>query len=256
MSLINTFKHYSTFENCFDNVDNIFYKFKKYCYNYTNQEERYIFVPPKKADNKTILFVCHLDTVQKPVINKEDNQFYYGAGFDDRSGLYLMAQLFASNYDSDNISFLLCDNEEIGRSTAQFAQDTLLEYDIGLMIELDRAGNDYVFYDYYNKDLESILDTIGIVQGQGSYSDICMLGDLEICGINLGIGYTKAHSKKSVQSKVGLVNCLNTCSSIIDICKDKTYLNENSYPAEDYDFNDYDYSEYLNNDIALYNAAH
>lgn len=220
------FEYYSDFDNCFEHEDDIFEKFNHSTHNKDDWRKRFIFIPPRDIENPSILFVCHIDTVQSAVINSETDNFYYGAGFDDRTGLYLCSQIFLSKYKTENICFLITDHEESAASTAQFSHDVLGQCEVGLMIELDRAGNDYVFYEYNNAEIEDIMDELGLVQGMGSFSDICMLTELGITGINIGVGYTKAHSKASVQSKLGMKYAFAVCVELINICRDEVYIDE------------------------------
>lgn len=231
---MDNYKKYTKFRECFGNIEDIFSDFSEHTKFRNNQRKRHIILPPRDKQNPCVVVVAHLDTVQVKAtgIAAEDRNFYYGAGFDDRTGFNLAMRLY---FDSgfDNVGVLLTDNEEIGASTAAFAVNTLSKWNISFLLELDRAGNDYVTYDYENKALETIVEELGPCAGMGSFSDICMMEELDVAGINLGVGYMYAHSKQSVQSKPMLEACYNTSVALLDIvkCEGMVFPNEGKHWA-------------------------
>jgi hypothetical protein len=94
-------------------------------------------------------------------------------------------------------AMLVCDNEEIGQSTAtQFADDqsVMPVYTPTMLIEFDRRGDDVVTYSYGDDTLHSLLQSVGFTIGQGSFSDICSMESLGVKGFNVGIGYHREHT--------------------------------------------------------------
>lgn len=221
-------KKYTNIENCFSDINRIFNDFEYDTLYASDQTKRFIFLEPKDSTSNFTLLVAHLDTVQVPVLgiwNDMMQCYEGGAGYDCRSGFNACMKLYN---ELDNVAVLLTDNEETGKTTAQYAESTITNYciesntDLHLMIELDREKSDYVFYDFYNDELETILETMGVSDGWGSFSDICRLDGLGVCGINLGIGYSLAHSKYSNQSMTQFNNAIN-------IVKILTQVAENYY---------------------------
>ncbi len=145
---------------------------------------RRIFVD---RDSK-ILFVAHVDTVQKPRMGIADMQGrMHGAGFDDRLGCKIAWDL-GIDLQCD---VLLTDLEESGDSTAQ--HHDLKKYN--WICEFDRAGDDVVTY---GMDSERWLNVLGKYWNvnAGMFSDISFM-KTECCAMNLGIGYEHAHSDTS-----------------------------------------------------------
>lgn len=227
-------KYASSFTDCIEtDINKIFKDFKKCVYNINDQKRHFIFIPPKNAALKTCIVVAHLDTVHTPHIDKYDKNLgiYHGAGFDCRSGFFACMKLYKS---CENVGVLLTDYEEIGESTAFYASEVIGQYNIALLLELDKAGNGYTFYDFYNSSLCNLLSKLGVVETQGSYSDVCQLDFIGICGVNLGVGYSQAHSKNSYQSKDGLMFAIGVAKKIALSCFDTVYYNENQLLDDDY----------------------
>lgn len=142
-----------------------------------------------------VLAVAHLDIA--PGIQKYQHVFYvtvnnvvHSVALDDRLGAYLICEFLPSlglKYD-----ILLTENEEVGASTATDFDPKGKKYN--WMFQFDRRGNDVVLYEYDSKALEQKLVKCGFRVGTGSFSDICYLEDLEIKGMNFGVGYFNEHS--------------------------------------------------------------
>lgn len=134
-----------------------------------------------------ILFVAHLDTVQKPEFIRETKARIYATGLDDRLGCLIAYELS----EELNADLLLSDHEETFRTTAQYHDYK----DYKWIVEFDRYRDDVVLYNCGSKEFESVLNKYWKV-GQGSFSDICLM-DVGCCCMNLGIGYYNAHETNS-----------------------------------------------------------
>lgn len=159
-----------------------------------NQRQLYCFRPG--ATNESPLIVCHADTVKNggdgPHEYLQDGDDVISLALDDRLGIASMLHLIDSDSCLKNCAFLVCDEEEIGNSSAKsFAEDIKPAW----MVELDRRGTDAVMYEYDNGILASMLMGVGFQIGMGSFSDICHLDSLGCCGFNIGIGYHNEHTE-------------------------------------------------------------
>lgn len=120
---------------------------------------------------------------------------------DDRAGVFMLLDVLPSL--GVNLDFLLTDNEETGRSTAKRYCDWLkskggpAKVDYNWLAQFDRRGDDVVTYRYDgNKEWEPALKKAGFKVGYGSFSDIAALYDMEVCGVNIGVGYHNEHSTR------------------------------------------------------------
>jgi len=208
----------------FKNINEIFTDFKKYALNYEDKDKRRIFID-RESD---ILFVAHLDTVQKPKIGKHKKNRICGRGFDDRLGCHIAHKL-AGEYEVD---LLLCDNEEIGRSTA-FYQDCK---NYNFIVEFDRAGDDVVTYE---KDCEEFRESLLKYwkMGFGSFSDVSFL-QTDCCCVNIGIGYHHAHSKNSHVNTAQLYDQLNKFDNWFKENRSIAYKQDDNY-SDNWDEPDY-----------------
>lgn len=140
------------------------------------------------------LVVCHADTVLESRVYKFDDNsgVVVSSELDDRLGIAVMLCLLLDGID---VSCLVCDNEETGRTTAtQFVRETKLQP--VWLTEFDRRGIDVVCYDYETPILVSMLQHCGFDVGKGSFSDISSMESLEVIGFNVGVGYHREHSLK------------------------------------------------------------
>ncbi len=160
-------------------INSIFSDFRSYAVDVSNKRKRRIFID-RGSD---VLFVAHLDTVQKPKFYKQTNKRIYAAGLDDRLGA-MMAYELSNELKAD---LLLTDNEESLRTTAQYHECK----DYNWIVEFDRAGCDVVTYDLDNPDFLLALSEYWKI-GFGSYSDIADLQTTACC-FNIGVGYENAH---------------------------------------------------------------
>lgn len=164
-------------------IDALFRDFDQYVLDKTDSEKHRIFID-RQSD---ILFVAHLDTVQKPKFIKQTKNRIYAQGLDDRLGCMLASELSKEL----NVDLLLLDHEEKCQSTAQYHECK----DYNWICEFDRAGSDVVTYGQDSIDFLTALEQYWKI-GIGAFSDICLLKS-DACTINLGIGYEFAHSKDS-----------------------------------------------------------
>lgn len=139
-----------------------------------------------------VLAVCHLDWVlhQAPIII--DNYIHCGQ-LDDRLGawviLHYLPTLTNTKYD-----ILLCDLEEVGKSTAKHFKTTK-KYN--WMFEFDRMGKDVVMYQYGNDKMKEMLKGYGFENhSRGSFTDIAALESLGCRGFNIGVGYHGQHTER------------------------------------------------------------
>ncbi len=111
---------------------------------------------------------------------------------DDRAGCAIACDILpAMGIDCD---ILLTVDEEIGKSSAQWSQGIIRD-DYNWMVEFDRAGCDVVTYQYSDQYWEDSLNEFASL-GWGSFSDICELEHLGVCGVNWGTGYHRQHTKE------------------------------------------------------------
>ena len=138
-----------------------------------------------------ILAVAHLDVVmkQKPKLSKNGGRIY-APQLDDRLGAHILLDVLPEFIEFD---LLLTTNEECGASTAEFFES---EREYNWMFEFDRALNDVVTYQYESEDWELALSEFFGFPNYGSYTDICDLDHLGICGVNVGCGYNLQHTTK------------------------------------------------------------
>lgn len=171
-----------------------FYKKNGLLVNSSDDQKHFVYIPCTGAK---VLFVAHLDTVLPARFKGANRKNLYATGLDDRLGVAICHHLvFDKGLCAD---ILLCDHEEIGRSTAQYFP---LSDKYNWVVEFDRAGTDFVDYDLGNTDLNDKILDLGMSQGWGAFSDICSLENPhKIACFNWGIGYYNAHGENSYVSK-------------------------------------------------------
>jgi len=213
----------------FSDKEQIFKDFSNYTIDSDNKQQRRIFID-RKSD---LLFVAHLDTVLAPEIHGKITNRIYAAGLDDRLGCHIAYSLS----EKLNVDLLLTDNEETGKSTAQYH----ICKNYNWIAEFDRAGTDAVTYELDNRKFLTALKKhfkIGI----GSFSDIAFL-NTDACCVNIGIGYYDAHSQYSFFEPKALQ------SQIFKFLKFHKQ-NKNIKFRQDLEKNDYAFiSNYSNNNI-------
>jgi len=140
-----------------------------------------------------ILLVAHIDTVLRPTKPRFKKKRIKARGLDDRLGVYMAMSILSEM--SDVVDVLITDDEEIGQSTASMVPtEDLAGYNC--IIELDRAGTDFVHYDLADDDLIDAYTEFAD-EGFGFGSDIGHLKSPSCGCINVGIGYYKQHAKDS-----------------------------------------------------------
>lgn len=155
----------------------------------------YAFRPGSSANSP--LLVCHADTVVNggdgphgfSFNNKSDT--VTSIALDDRLGVACLFYALAHRTPLADCAMLICDDEEIGYSSAQVFREKIKP---NFLVELDRRGVDVVCYDYETPLLCSLLVSAGFKVGSGSFSDICYLQSLGVVGFNVGIGYHREHT--------------------------------------------------------------
>lgn len=159
----------------------------------TRGKRRFAYRPGITAESPMI--VCHADTVVAGGEAGHEYRFSKGVAhsiaLDDRLGIACMFHAINESTPLSDCAMLICDEEEVGRSTAQ-----IFDFDVipNWLVELDRRGTDAVMYDYESPLLASLLRSVGFAIGRGSFSDICYLESLGVVGFNIGVGYHSEHS--------------------------------------------------------------
>jgi hypothetical protein len=145
-----------------------------------------------------VLAVAHLDTVvgakgREPHFSTtKSGPAVVSGALDDRLGAYVILKLLPELGIS--CDWLLTVGEEDGQSTASFFTSKK-SYDH--VIEFDRAGTDVVMYQYEDPDTRKAVRASGATVGNGSFSDICYLEQLDTKAFNWGVGYRgNYHSEK------------------------------------------------------------
>ena len=184
----------------------------------TIETDDYLYV--KGLDECPVCLVCHLDTVfedpyryytyaSKPVVKKEAEprrlEWFHdtekkvlwspdGAGFDDRTGVYIALMLIDKGAD-----VLFCTDEEVGCLGAKAFCKDYKEFPrkIKYFVELDRAYfQDCVFYNCTNEEFQDYVETFGFIKDRGTYSDIYYLGPhFDVACVNLSVGYFNEHEQ-------------------------------------------------------------
>lgn len=156
-----------------------------------NAMRRYAY----RQGNGKVLGVAHCDYVDCG----SDHFSYHkdrvwSSRLDDRLGVYVILDLLPKLGVECDV--LLTDFEETGSSTAgDFAEDMLKlgeEFPYNWLFQFDRRGEGAVRYDY--DEMDCYLEKYFKGLDQGSFSDISLMGELEVCGVNVGTGYHNEHS--------------------------------------------------------------
>lgn len=134
-----------------------------------------------------VLGVAHCDYVDRGSDHfHAHNGMVWSSRLDDRLGVYVILDLLPSLGITPDI--LLTDDEESGRSSAQHFYPSK-KYN--WMFQFDRRGDDVVCYEY--EAMERYCAEYFDV-GHGTFSDICWLDHLGICGVNVGTAYYEEHT--------------------------------------------------------------
>ena len=184
--------------------------------------------------------VAHVDTV----FPEPPEDIYYdrekgvmwspqGLGADDRAGVFAILKIIQSGLRP---TVIFTTNEEVGGlGAAQLVKDfpecpiSNLKY----LIQLDRRGtNDCVFYDCYNEDFITYVESFGFIEAFGTFSDIAELCPAwDVVGVNLSIGYENEHTRYET---------LHLKPWMATIEKVKCMLKEKDIP--DFEYIEYSYS--------------
>jgi hypothetical protein len=159
----------------------------------TSTKDAHLFID----NGAKVLAVAHLDYIGdlnwgEGVIN--GHRTVFSRALDDRLGVAILLEILplldptiAGKYD-----ILLTDGEESGQSTAEYFKS---EKKYNWIFEFDRAGADYVDYDYNCGAFDKALKKAGVKKGTGSFSDICSLEHLKAYAFNFGCGYRLQHNE-------------------------------------------------------------
>ncbi len=144
-----------------------------------------------------ILAVGHLDWVHfNPEPVYQGNSISQCPQLDDRLGVWVLLYLLPHLDPTLAFDLLLCDSEEVGRSTGDqhplaLNKAMTLGYQWGF--EFDRAGTDVVTYGYSDQKWDAEMTKIAPV-GRGAFSDISSLTHYGCKMVNLGVGYHRQHT--------------------------------------------------------------
>lgn len=184
--------------------------------------------------------VAHVDTV----FPEPPEDIYYdrekgviwspqGLGADDRAGVFAILKIIQSGLRPTII--FTTDEEVGGLGAAQLVKDfpECLIPDLKYLIQLDRRGtNDCVFYDCYNEDFITYVESFGFIEAFGTFSDIAELCPAwDVVGVNLSIGYENEHTRYET---------LHLKPWMATIEKVKRMLKEKDIP--DFEYIEYSYS--------------
>lgn len=174
--------------------------------------QRYVYIPGTRKDR--VVLVAHADTVWDKAYKKPysgaplvafDNGIFFsgnptcGIGADDRAGCAMLWLLRDCGH-----SILLVDGEEHGKRGAWYLRKSNPKLYRTLnkhcyMIELDAKGTDHCLFsqvdntDQFKAFIESNLGvTAGTEKGGTDVQVLCR----NVCGVNLGIGYSNCHTPK------------------------------------------------------------
>jgi hypothetical protein len=176
-----------------------------------------------------VLAVAHMDVhsitgTQFRLVKDETTTVILHPGLDDRLGIFTILYLFPQYEIATDV--LLTTDEECCMSTARdFAENCTKDYN--WIVELDRAGEDVVMYNYdEDKEIIKDLKSVGFQLGAGSYSDICELEDLGASAFNMGIGYHFQHTSQCCVILRELARQLRKLKTFYDQFKDTKYEHE------------------------------
>lgn len=146
-------------------------------------------------DSKVVA-VAHLDTVKftySPEIYPDCSRIRAGQ-LDDRLGAWVILSVLHDVLPKDlPYDIVLTNYEERGQSTGiLFKPPEGKQYN--WMFEFDRRGTDVVMYEYETPVYKKLLESYNFEVGKGSFTDICVMDQLNCAGFNFGTGYHKEHT--------------------------------------------------------------
>lgn len=170
-----------------------------------------------------VMLTAHYDTVSKAeegrlLMYDKDQEMIWGMnglGADDRAGIYAITEVTSVIKPK---YILLCDFEESGGiGSKDFISDVKEIIDLNYIIALDRRGEDnYVSYSDENKDLHKFVESFGIKEEMGSFSDLStLMPHLKIAGVNMGVGYHNEHSDNEVLDVISLNDTIERVKHIL-----------------------------------------
>ena len=184
-----------------------------------------------ESPKNKVLAVAHMDVAQGVstsasfrVVKDDSTSVILHPTLDDRLGVFTILYLLPQYNIATDI--LLTTDEESCMSTARdFAE--VCNKDYNWIVELDRAGEDVVLYEYRDDvALVSDLESVGFKLGVGSYSDICEMDELGVSAFNMGIGYHFQHTSQCCAVLPQLARQLAKLKVFYDKFKDKAYEHE------------------------------
>jgi len=203
-----------------------------------------------------IALVAHLDTVfEKDKYHKRDKLFYdvekgimwnpYGAGFDDKAGVFAILKIIQKGYRPH---IIFTTDEECGGIGAMALTEKYEDCpfkELKYVIELDRANSaDCVFYDCYNQKFIEYVESFGFVEAWGTFSDIDVIcDDWGIAGVNLSIGYKDEHT---CSETLNINAMFKTIEKVEHMLQDANNIEQFKYiraPHYDYYYKYYGYYE-------------
>jgi hypothetical protein len=164
-------------------------------------------------------------------------------GADDRAGVYACLILATKH----NIPALFCDYEERGGLGAH--ESTIIyEQEISkvlFLIEFDRRGEkDAVYYNAEPEHFRRFISKYGFRPDFGTMSDISIIGSrLDICAVNLSIGYQHEHTKSEYLDLSTLNRTIRRANALIK----ETKRNPRRFRKPKWDPYDYDTPPYYAN---------
>lgn len=249
-----------------------------YCYKiphltFAVDSERNLFITKNTTNPENYAcIVAHMDTVHNFTTAREliirdgvisaqyiKSGFPCGLNADDCNGILVALQLLET---LPNLKVCFTTQEEIGGKGADVAADNIEFFlDVRYLIQADRRGkSDLITHTNginsaskeFVKDIESLMEKYGYLEGIGTFTDIGVLADkLLISGVNISCGYYNEHTFKECCNINELNNCLNFIHDIIVSLdgQDTFYKIEaqNSY-GYIHDYNKYDYGNYAYDD--------
>lgn len=190
-----------------------------------------------------ICLVAHLDTVfPRPSTELFYDRVkgiitgYLAGGADDRAGVFAIVQILRTTNLRPHIIFTT--DEEKGCLGAQILAKMSCPFpNLKYIIQLDRRGaNDCVFYDCYNPDFTTYIESFGFVEAYGSFSDISELCPAwKVCGVNLSVGYDNEHTNYEILRVPHLLNTINKVKKMLAVADIPSYtyksLSSFGYPG-------------------------
>ena len=250
-----------------------------YCYKiphltFAIDSERNLFIT-KNTTNPEIYacIVAHMDTVHSFTTAREliirdgvisaqyiKSGLPCGLNADDCNGILVALQLLET---LPNLKVCFTTQEEIGGKGADVAADNIEFFlDVRYLIQADRRGkSDLITHTNginsaskeFVKDIESLMEKYGYLEGIGTFTDIGILADkLLISGVNISCGYYNEHTFKECCNINELNNCLNFIHDIIVSLdgQDTFYKIETQNPyGYTHDYSKYDYGNYAYDDF-------